>query len=402
MARARRWGIASIAAVALLTLTPARTAAVPPAACPAPKPLPAAVRRPPAAASATQFANFLLALPQRKPCDVSMFTSKFANGTAGVYPEGRPMKPATGLAATDALVRAQLSAHFAGSIHQSRALALFDRSDVKVRLPHPTLRAALAGMHGTVAEAVIANFLSRKYLSPPRFCNCLPNALLIGAATAGGQAIFLNGRYQYEHFALFIGILAHEILHQYPATSLPAEEVILNTLTALVHLQVVNRAPNIATLDTELSRYLNQWPMMFLNSRPAGSSRSAIVAPAGKGTLPGSALSKPDLWQHASYFHPLGNAADPRAVRPAPQVLATVLGKVLAPGTALPKPLTFGLQTAQAFSRMNDSWLTPVDRVRVSVLLGLVSVDEIVKYTGLTRVKAVAMFRLAPILAART
>jgi hypothetical protein len=36
----------------------------------------------------------------------------------------------------------------------------------------------------------------------------------------------------------------------------------------------------------------------------------------------------------------------------------------------------------------------------VSLLLGLVSMEEIVKYTGLTRTKAIAMFRLAPILAA--
>jgi hypothetical protein len=36
----------------------------------------------------------------------------------------------------------------------------------------------------------------------------------------------------------------------------------------------------------------------------------------------------------------------------------------------------------------------------VSVLLGLVSMDEIVKYTGMPRAKAIATFRLAPILAA--
>jgi hypothetical protein len=48
---------------------------------------------------------------------------------------------------------------------------------------------------------------------------------------------------------------------------------------------------------------------------------------------------------------------------------------------------------------MNDTWLSPVDRLRVSVLLGLVSVEEIVKYTGVARERAVSMFRLAPILA---
>ena len=61
---------------------------------------------------------------------------------------------------------------------------------------------------------------------------------------------------------------------------------------------------------------------------------------------------------------------------------------------------TFGLTTAQALSPLNDTWMAPVDRLRVSVLLGLVSLEEIVKYTGVTRAKAITMFRLAPILAA--
>ena len=41
-------------------------------------------------------------------------------------------------------------------------------------------------------------------------------------------------------------------------------------------------------------------------------------------------------------------------------------------------PLTFGKQTADALSPMNDRWLPPVERLRVSVLLGLVSMEEIV------------------------
>ena len=81
-------------------------------------------------------------------------------------------------------------------------------------------------------------------------------------------------------------------------------------------------------------------------------------------------------------------------------MLAAVLRKLLAPGVALPKPLTYSKTTAELFSRMNDTWLSPADRLRVSVLLGLVSMDEITTYTGLSRAKAVSTFRLAPILAA--
>ena len=67
---------------------------------------------------------------------------------------------------------------------------------------------------------------------------------------------------------------------------------------------------------------------------------------------------------------------------------------------ALPTPLLFDKRTANLFSRMNDRWLPPVERLRVSVLLGLISMEEITAYTKLSRAKATAKFGLAPILAA--
>jgi hypothetical protein len=373
--------------------------------CPSPKPLPAGVKKPAAGASATQLAKFMLALPQRKPCDVNLFSSTFRNDrlpkpVPGFYPEGSPMQPATGAAPTEAKVRSQLVAYLKGSAHKAATLAIFDRADVKAKLPDPTLRAAFASLQGTVGEPVIGNFLSRTYVRAPWFCNCLPLPIAIGAATGGGTLIAFNVHYQGEHFALFSGVLAHEILHQAHGTSLPAEEVILNTLTATVHMQVVSRQPELATSGTELSRYLNDWVLMLVNSRTPGSSRTNVVAPGGRGTAPGSKKSRADLWQHASYFHPLGNAADPRDARPAPAVLGAVLRPLVPAGAALPRPLTFGWKTARALSPMNDTWLPPVERLRVSVLLGLVSVEEIVTYTGLSRAKAIATFELAQILAA--
>jgi hypothetical protein len=347
----------------------------------------------------------LLALPQRKPCDVNLFSSTFRNDrlpkpVPGLYPEGSSMQPASGAAPTEAKVRSQLVAYLKGSAHKAATLSLFDRADVKSKLPDPTLRASLAALQGTVGEPVIGDFLSRSYVRAPWFCNCLPYPTAIGAATGGGTLIAFNLRYQGEHFALFSGVLAHEILHQAHGNSLPAEEVILNTLTATVHTQVVSRRPGLATSGTELSRYLNDSVLMLANSRTPGSSRSAVVAPRGRGTAPGSARSRGDLWQHASYFHPLGNAADPRDARPAPAVLGAVLRKLVPAGAAIPRPLTFGWKTARALSPMNDTWLSPVDRLRVSVLLGLVSLDEITAYTGLRRDEAISKLRLAPILAA--
>jgi hypothetical protein len=86
-------------------------------------------------------------------------------------------------------------------------------------------------------------------------------------------------------------------------------------------------------------------------------------------------------------------------VAPAPPAFRAILANLLAPRTA-PKSPDFSTKTAQLFSKMNDTWLSPVDRVRISVLLGLVSMEEITAYTGLNRAKTIATFRLSPILAA--
>ena len=132
-----------------------------------------------------------------------------------------------------------------------------------------------------------------------------------------------------------------------------------------------------------------------------GSSRSAIIAPGGRGTAPGSTRSRRDLYGHGKEWNLFRQQPpSPTDSGPAPPVFADVLRGLLASNVAVPKPLTYSKKTAELMGKSNDTWLSPIDRLRVSVLLGLVSMEEIVKYTGLTRAKAVAMFRLAPILAA--
>jgi hypothetical protein len=359
-------------------------------ACPPPKPLPASVKRPPKGASATQLANFLLALPQRKPCDVNLFTSRFSNGAAGFYPEGSAMMPAAGPPQAEAQIRAQLSAFMEGSSSKAAALALFDRADLRSKL-EPTLRAALASVRGTIAEPVIDYFLSRSY-DALRF-GSLPDQNAVAAATGGGRVISVNRRYEAEHFAYLTGVFPHEVLHHDSGNAPGPEEAILTGLTAIVHMQVLSRHPELATSGTELSRQLNTHVLLLVNSRAPGSPGIALVAANGRGIAPGGSLKAPDFF---TFFA----SRSPAQTSPAPPVLATVLRKLLAPGVVIPKPLTFSKQTAGLFSRINDTWLSPVDRLRVSVLLGLVSMDEITTYTGLSRAQAVSMFRLAPILAA--
>jgi hypothetical protein len=372
-----------------------------PSACPAPKPLPAGVKKPPKGANATQIAKFLLALPQRKPCDVNLFTSTFAptplqftKAEPGLYPEGRPMQPKTAPVPTESQVRAQLVAFLEGSKSKGATLGLFDSSRLKSTIPDPTLRASFVALKGTVAEPLMNSFLSR----PSVTVTWAPTPRRQQIAAGGGYVIFAK-RYQGEHFALLSGIFAHEILHHDFPTS-ATEEVLLHAVNDVVHMQLLSRRPELATGGTELARFMNSDVLWWVNSRAPGSATSAIVVPKGKGTAPGSAQSRRDFYAHGKYFHVLNREPSPNDSDPAPPEFAAVLRKLLAPGVALPKPLTYSKKTAQLFSRMNDTWLSPVDRLRVSVLLGLVSMDEVTKYTGLTRPQATATFELAPILAA--
>ena len=295
-------------------------------------------------------------------------------------------------------MRSQLVAFLKGSSHSAATLALFDRADVKAKLPDPMPRAALVALTGTAGEPAIAYFLAHNYVV--RF-GSLPDATRVAGITGvNPQVLTFNVRHQNEHFALLAGIFAHEILHHDGPPASPTEEVILHAVNNAVHMQLLARHPELATGGTELSRSVNDDLLLFVNSRVPGSPRSSILAPNGRGTAPGSARSKSDLYSHGSDFHSLHRSPSPADSSPAPAAFGAVLRELLVPGVDLPKPLTYSKKTAELFSRMNDTWLSPVDRLRVSVLLGLVSMDEITTYTGLSRAKAITTFKLAPILAA--
>jgi hypothetical protein len=393
----RRLGALVVIAVAGLALSAsAQARSERAAACPAPKKLPASLKLPAASASPAKLASFLLALPPRKPCDVNLFTSKYVTANNGFYPEGSSMQPAAGPVPSEAEVRAQLDAYLQGSPEHANALRVFDDPAAKAKISSPTILAAFAALYGTAGESTVDLLLGAGY--SVRFGGIPQQEAVAMVAGAPNRIVLFNRRYESEHFALQIGVIAHEILH-HDAANNATEEAILNATTALIHMQVLNRHPELAHTGTELSRQLNDLVLLFVNSRAPGASRSAIVAAAGKGIAPGSARSQPDF---LTFFLKRKGLlySDASVTPPAPPAFASVLREVLAPGVAIPAPLLFDKPTASLFSRTNDRWLSPVERLRVSVLLGLVSMDEITAYTKLSRAKATATFKLAPVLAA--
>ncbi len=109
--------------------------------------------------TAQQIADNVLALKQTKPAEVGLFSTD-------VYPGGPSMTPDTGPKPTEAQTRRRLRSYFdnqrgGSEARTAKALAVFDDPKVVARIPDPTLRAAFAGMVGTVFGPTIHDFLKR-------------------------------------------------------------------------------------------------------------------------------------------------------------------------------------------------------------------------------------------------
>ena len=208
--------LGSALAVTLVASVSAAAAPHRTAACAAPKPLPASLKRPPAGATATQFANFLLALPQRKPCDVNLFTSTFPGGTKGTYPEGERMSRPSG-PVTDERVRTQLAEFMPAGSKRARALSLFGRADVKAKIPEPTFRAAFAALVGTPGEADDRRSFGRGRMpaDPPCRRHASEGAVADRRLRpAVEQSIVINAQLPVRALRVAqLGVIPHEILH---------------------------------------------------------------------------------------------------------------------------------------------------------------------------------------------
>jgi hypothetical protein len=301
----------------------------------------------------TARADRVLARPPRPPSEPGRFSSDSDVGP-GIYPDGPPMVPASRPDWTDRSARQALE-----PLGRAEALAWYDRTDVGRALPDPGVRAAVAALHGTVAEPAVEAVLA------------LPQGLTMGTPERSGRIAgldergrhVLNRRYRHEHPALLSGAVAHEVLAAQPAIN-NAEEVLLHGVVAMVHLQLVAAWPPLADLGTELARRVSSLAVTLFNSRPPGSARFRLRAPDGPGTIPGGAASmqSPDFWSLPF------TSADGAGVAPAPvrAVLAAIVDE--------PLPDPFGYDQASIDwldDHLTTDWLDPLARVRVGVALGL-------------------------------
>lgn len=307
----------------------------------------------------------MLAAPPRPPLDPNLFSSNALFGEPGIYPQGTPMMPADGPALDRNAARDALA-----SVGLDDACARFDDAALVALVPAPGPRAGLASLVGTIGEPLLDAFLAGETAvrtievgeptSPGRVIGPAR-----GATADDGHHRVVNDRYRAEHPALLALSLTHDLLWN-PAGSGQYEECILHALGAMVHLQLLARAPALAHTGTELARRQNSLAITLLNSRHVGSADLALIAPDGPGTIPGGAptMQTPDFWS-------IPFVSGEPVASPAPSALAPVLAQVLAPGTLLPDPVRFDAALGAVLSdHLGRAWLSLLDQLAAARALG--------------------------------
>jgi len=354
--------------------------------------------------SARSLAERALALRQQVPRNVDLFTSVFLPGPSeveGFYPGGSAMAPDTRPLPTAAEARAQLRTHLRRRFPDSRArrnagLAVYDGARAEAMIPDPLLRAALAGLTGTVLEPTIDHLLRSGRFHPARIGGLPVTVIARSSLTRGRQEIIFNRRYAGERFDYLIAVMGHEILHDDAIPGAP-EESVAYALTAMTHMQLLSQLPALAYSRTELARWMNTLVLIFVNSREARSPNSEIYAPSGRGIAPGSSQSQTDLW---SFAHAPDISLNRVAPSPGAGPLRKILRNALTRGTSIPRSPGFNRSTAALFARLGDRWLSDNDRAAISVLLDLVTPRQISRATGLSKRQVIRRLGLRRYLAA--
>jgi len=270
----------------------------------------------------------------------------------------------------------------------------FDDPALARRAEDPGVRAGLVALVGTIAEPLLDAFIgggtpvSRVGLGPP----ASPGRVIGPPADADvdepGTRV-VNERYRAEHPALLALSLTHDLLWR-AAEPDQIEEVTLHALGAMVHLQLVARAPEVAHLGTELARRQNSLALTLLNSRRPESAQISVVAPDGPGTIPGGdpAMQTPDVWSI-----PFVGAPPPGEPPEAPALLGACLARVADPDTPVPSPLRYEPSLGTWLSEhLGREWLPVAAQLRAAMALGAVDEHDLASASGLDVRDAIGAF----------
>ena len=319
----------------------------------------------------------ILAAPPRPPADPARFSSNTLFGEPGIYPDGPPMVPTPGPSVDRAAARRALAdlGPGPGPGLGGDVAARLDEAALVERAPDAGVRAGLLALTGTIAAPLLDAFVAGaaaverlaygvtaspgRVVGPPATASPQP-----GAATTERV---VNERYRAENPALLVLSLTHDLLWRGAGAS-QCEEATLHALGAMVYVQLLARAPQLASAGTELARRQNSLAITLLNSRHPGSADISLVAPDGPGTIPGGAPSMQtcDFWS-------IPFVGDGPHDSDAPALLVPVLERVLVAGATMPDPLRYDDALGALLSEhLGRDWLPLDAQLRAALALGLV------------------------------
>jgi hypothetical protein len=351
----------------------------------------------PAAPTLDELAESVLGLVPVKPANIDLFTSDYLPQPVypEAYPDGAPMQPAPPFERTDAGVRAELETFLATAFGPDAAepaatLALFDDPEVIERVPDSSLRAAFVLINVTVAAPLIEAFLhSAVYAGQLNWAET-GYAFTETAVTGpdGRRYVSMSERYRYEHFAAVTPNIIHAMLHHDDSFSY-SEDAIIIAIATVSYLQLAALHPELAYQSTELARLNNTFALALLNSHPAGSPEIQLIVERGAGVLPGSPEDAPDFWTLI---------AEQEGTTPASPTTRAILRKLLDADTLIPADLDYSREMAELIGgNINPDVLPPVERVRLSVLLTMISTAEVAALVEAAPEEVAGMFDLGEI-----
>ncbi|HEV2293142.1 MAG TPA: hypothetical protein VGR35_04755 [Tepidisphaeraceae bacterium] len=240
--------------------------------------------------------RFTLACRAFRPTDANFFHSSMYTGASPeIVADGNP-SDATVTADLTAFLDAKVARGTISTAQRNAALDLYNNADHRIRIPNHNLRAAIASLHGTLAEGAINVFLGTANTTgkPYTFIDFAPTsaAAVIAETTVTSQnrlEIRIKPTFSGEHFAALSATLAHESVHQDKKFT-NQEEIVGNLIGDIVYAQQIDINPDITSEGTSLVKVLNTNQIALLNSGrslfPVDGLLQGPILHANRGVFP--------------------------------------------------------------------------------------------------------------------
>ena len=215
--------------------------------------------------------------------------------------EQRPPETPTAADRDPVRVRAALEEHLdereASPPVRETALFLYDQMDGEV-VAAPKLRAALAALAGTFADAAVRSLLG------PDNCTGRPAAFigfqeppgdldLVARITYDGEGrrvLSVRPDLEAAPFQLLMPLIAHEAIHCDRVDSL-TEEIVASAIDVFLYIHLLISQPELARDTSPLARNFNIEALAMLNSgRAIPESLGILPSPHGREVLPDSGV----------------------------------------------------------------------------------------------------------------